>query len=55
MEAGALGEFLYLSSESLNLGACGKGAFYDFELQNFLGLSKTELPIHIVSAGICET
>ncbi|SMO36892.1 SagB-type dehydrogenase domain-containing protein [Balnearium lithotrophicum] len=51
IEAGALGENLYLSSESLNLGACGIGAFYDFELQRFLNLESNELPVYVVSVG----
>ncbi len=51
IEAGALGENLYLSSESLGLGACGIGAFYDFELQEFLSLPDRELPVYIVSLG----
>ena len=52
LEAGALGENLYLSAESLNHGACGIGAFYDFDLQAFLGLKKSELPVYIVSVGV---
>ncbi len=52
LEAGALGELLYLSSESLNCGACGIGAFYDFDLQEFLGLKKKELPVYVVSVGV---
>jgi len=51
LEAGALGENLYLGAESLGLGACGIGAFYDFELQSFLGLPQTELPLYLVSVG----
>jgi nitroreductase len=54
MEAGALGELLYLSAESIGLGACGIGAFYDFDLHRFLRLPKTELPVYIVSAGILD-
>ncbi len=52
LEAGALGENLYLSSESLNHGACGIGAFYDFDLQAFLGLKRTEFPVYVVSVGV---
>jgi len=52
LEGGALGGNLYLSAESLECGACGIGAFYDFDLQTFLGLKKTELPIYVVSVGV---
>jgi len=52
LEAGALGENLYLSAESLNHGACGIGAFYDFDLQAFLGLKRSELPVYVVSVGV---
>lgn len=52
LEAGALGENLYLSSESLNHGACGIGAFYDFDLQEFLSLKRSELPVYVVSVGV---
>jgi len=52
LEGGALGENLYLASESLNHGACGIGAFYDFDLQAFLGLKRTELPAYVVSVGL---
>ncbi len=51
MEAGALGENLYLSAESMGLGACGIGAFYDFDLQGFLSLDGGELPLYVVSVG----
>ncbi len=51
MEAGALGENLYLSAESMELGACGIGAFYDFDLQSFLSLKGEELPLYVVSTG----
>jgi len=51
LEAGALGENLYLSAESLGLGACGIGAFYDFDLQRFLELKEEELPVYVVSTG----
>ncbi len=52
LEAGALGELLYLSAESLNCGACGIGAFYDFDLQGFLGLKRKELPVYVISVGV---
>ncbi|RUM43941.1 MAG: hypothetical protein DSY35_02765 [Desulfurobacterium sp.] len=54
LEAGALGELLYLSAESMGLGACGVGAFYDFDLKKFLSLSEFEFPIYVVSVGIVD-
>ena len=52
LEAGALGENLYLAAEAFGCGACGIGAFYDLELQAFLGLPPEELPVYVVSVGV---
>ncbi|TCK05270.1 SagB/ThcOx family dehydrogenase [Phorcysia thermohydrogeniphila] len=54
MEAGALGELLYLAAESLGLGVCGIGAFYDFDLKRFLSLPEFEYPVYVVSVGIVK-
>jgi SagB-type dehydrogenase family enzyme len=54
LEAGALGELLYLAAESMGLGACGIGAFYDFDLKRFLSLPEFEYPIYVVSVGMVE-
>jgi SagB-type dehydrogenase family enzyme len=39
VEAGAIGQHLYLAAESLGLGATGIGAFYDDEVHRHLSLS----------------
>jgi SagB-type dehydrogenase family enzyme len=52
LEAGALGESLYLACESLSLGACGVGAFYDLELRDFLSLRESQFPLYVVSCGV---
>jgi SagB-type dehydrogenase family enzyme len=38
-EAGAIGQRIYLAAEALGLGATGIGAFFDEEVNRFLGLS----------------
>jgi SagB-type dehydrogenase family enzyme len=38
-EAGALGQRLYLAAESLGLRATGIGAFFDDEVNRYLGLA----------------
>ena len=41
LEAGIIGQRIYLAATALGLGACGIGAFYDDEIRRFLGLSET--------------
>ena len=38
-EAGAIGQRLYLAAESLGLGATGIGAFYDEDVDHYLGVA----------------
>ena len=38
-EAGAIGQRMYLAAEALGLGATGIGAFFDEEVNRYLGLS----------------
>jgi nitroreductase len=38
VEAGAIGQRLYLAAESLGLGATGIGAFYDEDVHRYLML-----------------
>ncbi len=52
LESGSLGELLYLAAEALGLGACGIGAFYDYDLKVFLGLPEFEVPLYIVAIGV---
>ena len=39
-EAGAIGQRMYLAAEALGLGATGIGAFFDEEVNRYLGLSR---------------
>jgi SagB-type dehydrogenase family enzyme len=41
-EAGAIGQALYLAAEALGLGASGIGAFFDDDVNRYLGLNITE-------------
>jgi SagB-type dehydrogenase family enzyme len=41
-EAGAIGQTLYLAAEALGLGASGIGAFFDDEVNTYLGLNIAE-------------
>ena len=41
-EAGAIGHRLYLAASALGLGATGIGAFYDAEVDRYLGLSPAQ-------------
>ncbi len=51
MNAGKLGQLLYITATSLGLGCCGIGAFYDDEAINLLDLgSKTRL-LYLVAVG----
>jgi len=49
--AGRLGHRLYLASESLGLGACGVGAFYDDEAAETLGLPEGIGMLYAVATG----
>ncbi|GFK92488.1 hypothetical protein NNJEOMEG_00313 [Fundidesulfovibrio magnetotacticus] len=49
--AGRLGQRLYLAAESLGLGACGVGAFYDGEAAELLGLPEGTSLLYAVPMG----
>jgi len=49
--AGRLGHRLYLAAESLGLGACGVGAFFDDEAAETLGLPEAMGMLYAVAAG----
>lgn len=49
--AGRLGHRLYLAAESLGLGACGVGAFFDDEAVETLGLPDGTGMLYAVAAG----
>lgn len=49
--AGRLGQRLYLAAESLGLGACGVGAFYDGEAGELLGLPEGLCLAYVMALG----
>jgi SagB-type dehydrogenase family enzyme len=52
LEAGHIGQNLYLAATSMGLGACAVGAFHDDSLNDLLGLDgEEEAALHIVSVG----
>ncbi|MFH0958449.1 MAG: SagB/ThcOx family dehydrogenase, partial [Pseudomonadota bacterium] len=51
MEAGRLGQRLYLAAESIKYGCCGIGAFYDSEARDFLMLRSEASLLYLVALG----
>ena len=52
LEAGHIGQNLYLAATSMGLGACAVGAFLDDDLNDLLGLDgKDEAALYIISVG----
>jgi SagB-type dehydrogenase family enzyme len=52
LEAGHVGQNLYLAATSMGLGACAVGAFLDDEFNDLLGLDgKEEATLYVVSVG----
>lgn len=51
LEAGRLGERIYLISTALGLGCCGIGAFYDNEAAQLLDLKGGERLLYLVASG----
>jgi SagB-type dehydrogenase family enzyme len=51
MDAGILGQRLYLGSTALGLGCCGIGAFYDHEAQSLLDLNDDSYLLYLVAVG----
>jgi len=51
MEAGRLGQRIYIASTALNLGCCGIGAIYDNEAADLLGLNKDSRLLYLVAVG----
>lgn len=52
LEAGHLGQNLYLGAGSLGLGACAVGAFRDDEVNDLLGVDgREELAVYLLAAG----
>ncbi len=52
--AGRLGHRLYLAAESLGLGACGVGAFFDAEATEALSLHGGEALLYVLALGGCK-
>jgi len=51
LEAGRMGEILYLSAASMGIGCCGIGAFYDEEAQRLLELAGDVRLLYLVALG----
>ena len=51
LDAGRIGQAIYLGATALGLGCCGIGAFYDEEARQFLDLSKNVFMLYLVAAG----
>ena len=52
MNAGRLGQILYLGATASGMGACGIGALYDREAQTLLGLNADSALLYLVAAGV---
>ena len=51
LEAGRLGQCLYLGATALGLGCCGIGALYDEEARALLGLNADSALLYLVAVG----
>ena len=51
LEAGRMGEMLYLSAASMGVGCCGIGAFYDEEARQMLELGDDVHLLYLVAVG----
>ncbi|MFC1504971.1 SagB/ThcOx family dehydrogenase [Thermodesulfobacteriota bacterium] len=51
LEAGRLGQSLYLGATALGLGCCGIGALYDQEARALLGLNADSALLYLVAVG----
>jgi SagB-type dehydrogenase family enzyme len=51
LEAGRLGQRLYLAAESIKYGCCGIGAFYDKEAKTLLSLRSGSSMLYLVALG----
>lgn len=56
LEAGHLGQNLYLAATALGLGACGVGAFHDDGINDLLGVDgREEVAVYLLAAGVRAT
>jgi nitroreductase len=51
LQAGRLGQRLYVASTALGLGCCGIGALYDGEAASLLGLNENSRLLYLVAVG----
>jgi len=51
LNAGRLGQLIYLGATALGLGCCGIGALYDCDAQKLLGLNQDSALLYLVAAG----
>jgi SagB-type dehydrogenase family enzyme len=51
LDAGELGQRLYMGSTALGLGCCGIGAFYDNEARDLLSLNDESYLLYLVAVG----
>lgn len=51
IEAGRIGQRLYLAANALGMGCCGVGAFFDDELAGAARLPQGGVPLYLLSAG----
>lgn len=51
LEAGQLGETVYLAATAFGLGCCGIGALYDGEARTLLGVGSSSALLYLVAAG----
>ena len=54
IQAGFLGQVVYLGATALGLGSCGIGAIYDDEAQTLLGLGNGSVLGYLMAAGIVK-
>ncbi|MFC1867466.1 SagB/ThcOx family dehydrogenase [Thermodesulfobacteriota bacterium] len=51
LNAGRMGERIYIGATSMGLGCCGIGAFYDGEAAELIGLNKDSRLLYLVAVG----
>ena len=51
IQAGSLGQVIYLAATAIGLGACGIGAYYDHEARDLLGLGEHQYMLYLIAAG----
>lgn len=51
LNAGRIGQRIYMTSEGLGLGCCGVGAFYDDDVARVASMSGGVVPVYVVPVG----